>query len=347
MTQHVFVAMSGGVDSAVTALLLKEAGYRVSGIHLELSPNPLIAAEVEHADLEKTCRMLDLPLHYLHLEIDFKDRIIDYFCEEYAIGQTPNPCVRCNRLIKFGLLWQKVQELGGQRLATGHYARVEKREGVFHLLKGVDNTKDQSYFLYVLSQPVLAGVLFPLGGMRKTAVKALAAQRGLPSATRQESQDICFVPDNDHKAFLAGRAAGNPGDIVDKGGRPVGRHQGLAYYTIGQRQGMGISAAERLYVIEMDAVQNRLRVGSWDELLRSDLTARDVNWVSGHAPESTINVTARVRYRGTEAAATVEFQAGQARVRFENPQRAIAPGQSVVFYQGDEVVGGGIIEKTG
>jgi tRNA-specific 2-thiouridylase len=346
MGQHVFVAMSGGVDSALTALLLKEAGYQVSGIHLELSPNPLVTPQEEHNDLEKTCHMLKVPLHYLHLEIDFKDRIIDYFCEAYSQGKTPNPCVRCNRNIKFGLLLQKVLELGGEMLATGHYARVENRQGRYHLLKGVDNTKDQSYFLYVLSQPILSKVLFPLGGMRKTAVKALAAQKGLPSATKKESQDVCFVPNNNHKAFLATHATFKPGDIVDSTGKIVGRHQGLGYYTIGQRQGMGVSSSERLYVIEMDAEKNRLVIGKWDGLLKSELTAGQINWLSGQPPEGFFRVTAKIRYRATEAPATVNVLGAQAEVQFETPQRAIAPGQSVVFYQGDEVLGGGVIENT-
>jgi tRNA-uridine 2-sulfurtransferase len=232
-------------------------------------------------------------------------------------------------------------------MATGHYARVEQRNGLFHLLKGVDNTKDQSYFLYILSQPVLARVLFPLGEMRKTEVKALAAQKGLPSAKRKESQDICFVPDNDQKAFLSARVAFAPGEIVNQAGQRVGRHQGLAYYTIGQRQGMGVSAGERLYVIDMDAINNRLVIGTWDELLKSELTAGEVNWVSGQSPPGTLQVKAKVRYRAAEAAAAVEVRGLQLNVRFETPQRAIAPGQSVVFYQEDEVVGGGIIEKTG
>jgi tRNA-uridine 2-sulfurtransferase len=347
MSQHVFVAMSGGVDSAVTALLLKEAGYQVSGIHLELSPNPLLKPQEEHSDLEKTCDILKVPLHYLHLENDFKDRIVDYFCEEYSLGKTPNPCVRCNRVIKFGLLLQRIIELGGDLLATGHYARVENREGTYHLLKGLDSTKDQSYFLYVLSQDILSKVLFPLGGMRKTAVKALAAQKGLPPAVRKESQDVCFVPDNDHKAFLATHVTFRPGDIVDNTGKTIGSHQGLGYYTVGQRQGMGISSGERLYVVEMDAEKNRLIIGKWDELLKSDLTAAQVNWLSGQAPVGFIRVTAKIRYRANEAPATVNVQGAQAKVHFDTPQRAIAPGQSVVFYQGDEVLGGGIIEKTG
>jgi tRNA-uridine 2-sulfurtransferase len=347
MKQQVFIAMSGGVDSAVSAFLLQEAGYRVAAIHLELAPDPSIDPAVEHADLEETCRRLDIPLHYLNLESAFKTRVIDYFCAEYARGQTPNPCVRCNRAIKFGLLWQKVQELGGDFLATGHYARVENKDGRYHLLKGLDGTKDQSYFLYVLNQAVLAKVIFPLGTWRKTDVKALAAQKGLPAAQRPESQDICFVPANDLPAFLASRIDLKEGDIVDLQGRLRGRHQGLASYTIGQRQGLHISAPEALYVVEKDPRHNRLVVGGWDDLLKSDLTAGQVNWVSGPVPVGPLAVKAKIRYRAAEAAAVVEAEGERAKVHFENPQRGLAPGQSVVFYLADEVIGGGIIEETG
>ncbi len=339
--------MSGGVDSAVTAVLLKEAGYQVSGIHLELAPNPLVDPALEHADLEMTCRMLDIPLHYLSLESEFKERIIEYFYQEYSLGRTPNPCVRCNRNIKFGLLLNKVQDMGGELLATGHYARLEKRDGLFHLFRGVDNTKDQSYFLYVLDQPVLERVLFPLGGMHKTEVKAIAAQKGLPSAVRKESQDICFVTDDDHKGFLAARIQPKPGRIINTAGQTLGYHQGLAYYTIGQRQGMGVSASQRLYVIKMNAASNELVIGTWDELLTTDLTVNDINWVCGQPAPGPIEVMAKVRYRATPAAAAIEFTGNQVRVHFETAQRAIAPGQSVVFYQGDEVIGGGIIAQTG
>jgi tRNA-uridine 2-sulfurtransferase len=347
MTQQVFVAMSGGVDSAVTALLLKEAGYRVSAIHLELTPLCADKFQYEHTSLEETCRSLEIPLVYWHLEESFESAIIDYFSREYRLGRTPNPCIRCNRLIKFGLLLDHILELGGDYLATGHYARVEPSINGFRLLKGLDGTKDQSYFLYSLTQKVLSRVLCPLGVWHKSNVKALADLKGLPVSGRKESQDICFVPNNDHKAFLAARLNLPPGDIVDRAGKVLGRHQGLAYYTVGQRQGMGLSAAERLYVVDLQAESNRLVIGYWDDLLQSDLVAGNLSWVGGRPPQSCLSVMARVRYRSREAAAQVELQGDRARVHFELPQRAIAPGQSVVFYQGDEVIGGGIIEKPG
>jgi tRNA-specific 2-thiouridylase len=347
MNQHVFVAMSGGVDSAVTAYLLKEAGYRVSAVHLELTPPAQNSQPLDHADLEEVCRKLEIPLHYLHLEDEFQEQVIDYFCREYAQGLTPNPCVRCNRRIKFGLLLKNVLEMGADYLATGHYAGVEKRENGFHLVKGVDSSKDQSYFLYVLEQSVLSRLILPLERMRKSEVKDLAARKGLPQATHKESQDICFVANNDHKSFLAARIDSPPGEIVGRNGRRMGQHQGLAYYTIGQRQGMGVSATERLYVIEKDAAHNRLVVGGWDDLLKNGLTAGAINWISGQPPSGPQTVKVKVRYRATEAPAVVEARGDQVEVRFITPQRGIAPGQSVVFYEGEEVLGGGIIEEAG
>jgi tRNA-uridine 2-sulfurtransferase len=343
MSKRVFAAMSGGVDSSVTVRLLQEAGYEVEGIHLELSPELQAIPEPDHADLETTCRMLKIPLHYLHLEKEFDSRIIDYFCEEYSRGRTPNPCIRCNKTIKFGLLLEKVLEMGGDYLATGHYARVEYYENGYRLLKGTDPQKDQSYFLYVLGQKELSRVLFTVGGMCKSEVKKMAVSLGLPAAERRESQDICFIPDNDSRAFLARRLAPKPGEIVDIEGNVLGQHRGLGYYTIGQRQGAGISAREPLYVIRLDSETNRLVMGSRSQLFKNNLIAYNLNWILGKAPEGEIEVRAKVRYRSPEFKATVRVKDEVAEVHFAEPQRAIAPGQSVVFYQGEMVLGGGII----
>ena len=233
VNKHVFTAMSGGVDSSVTAYLLQEAGYRVEGVHLELVP-AAGQPEANHGDLELTCQMLGIPLHYVHLESEFEKGIIRYFCEEYSRGRTPNPCIRCNKVIKFGLLLEKVSELGGEYLATGHYARIQKDREGYSLLKGKDQAKDQSYFLYELGQKELARVLFPLGDRCKQEVKELAARLGLPASKRKESQDICFIPDNDSRAFLSSRLEMTPGEIVDTEGRVLGRHQGWGH--VGQRQ---------------------------------------------------------------------------------------------------------------
>ncbi len=344
MSQRVFIAMSGGVDSSVSAHLLKEAGYEVAGINLQLYPRSKEAAEKAAAELAHTCSMLEIPLHFYNLETEFSDRIIEPFCREYENGRTPNPCVQCNRKIKFGLLLERIKELGGDYMATGHYASIEKSGSVYLLKKGRDTSKDQSYFLYVLGQKELASVLFPVGGMLKAEVKKMAIGLGLPAAEKRESQDICFIPDNDSRAFLADRLLAKPGEIVNTDGKVIGQHKGLAFYTIGQRQGMGVSSSQPLYVLKMETETNRLVVGFLSQLYRDNLTAGCINWVAGQSPDSGLKVTARVRYRATEAKAVLQIVQDRVRILFDEPQRAIAPGQSVVFYQGDAVLGGGVIE---
>jgi tRNA-specific 2-thiouridylase len=346
MFERVFVAMSGGVDSSLTAHLLLEAGYEVEGIHLELTYPSEKYPEASHTDLERTCRILNIPLHYLHTQTEFENNVIEYFCKEYSLGRTPNPCIRCNKNIKFGLLLEKVREMGGNYLATGHYARVEASKEGYRLLKGVDSFKDQSYFLYILSQKELSHILFPIGGLFKSEVKKRAADLGLPAANHAESQDICFLPDGDYKDFVSSRVKPEPGEIVDTSGRVLGKHQGLARYTIGQRQGMGISSKERLYVIGMDSESNRLIIGPQDQLFKSKLTAHNLNWISGTAPSGTVKVTCKIRYRTPEVPAELQVKDQIAGVIFSEPQRAVAPGQSIVFYQGDAVIGGGIIGET-
>jgi tRNA-uridine 2-sulfurtransferase len=356
MPERVFVAMSGGVDSAVSAHLLKQAGYAVTGIHLELAPTPSPDTEKEHADLENTCRLLEVPLVYLHLEEEFRERIIDYFCGEYGRGRTPNPCVRCNQQVKFGLLLEKVRELGGSRLATGHYARIEAAGSEYRLLKGRDPLKDQSYFLYRLAQRELAQVIFPVGSLFKAEVKRIATGLGLPAAVRRESQDICFISDGDSCAFLSERIPPRPGDIVDTSGRILGRHRGLAFYTIGQRQGVGVSGREPLYVVRLDSANNRLVVGPGSMLLSQKLRAEDLSWISGRPPGQSTSIRAKVRYRSAEVEAMLEMEEhcainggainGGALITFKEAQRAIAPGQSVVVYREDAVLGGGIIAEA-
>jgi tRNA-specific 2-thiouridylase len=345
MSKRVFVAMSGGVDSSVTAYLLKADGYDVHGIHLELTGGHEPSSAV-HDDLELTCRMLGIPLHFLHAEVEFEDIVIGYFCAEYNLGRTPNPCIRCNKKIKFGLLMEKVRELGGDYLATGHYARVEASAAGYRLLKGVDSTKDQSYFLYVLGQKELAQVIFPAGGLVKKDVKKLAVDMGFPAAVRRESQDICFVPGGDHRALLTSRLKPRTGEIIDIAGNIRGQHRGLAYYTIGQRQGLGVSGGQPLYVIGLDTLTNRLVIGPQEQLLKKSLRAGNLNWILGQAPEGIVEITARVRYRASEVKACLSVKNETAEVTFLEPQRALAPGQSVVFYQGELVLGGGVIAET-
>ncbi len=342
--KQVAVAMSGGVDSSIAAALLKRDGYEVSGVHMELWSDP----DREHAnsDLERTCQILDIPLHIIDLKTEFQDTVIDYFCREYRQARTPNPCIVCNKHIKFGLLLDRARGMGADYLATGHYARVDHAKDGYHLLKAVDLSKDQSYFLYTLEQKVLQYLLLPIGDRHKAEVRALAARLGLPASSRRDSRDVCFIPDNDYRSFVAQRIALKSGDIVDTDGRVLGKHSGLAQYTVGQRQGLGLASNKRLYVIRLDAASNRLVVGTEEQLLSDALVATKPSWVSGEPPAEPVSVTAKVRYKSPEAVATVHPDDRLIEVRFHEPQRAVAPGQSVVLYQGETVLGGGIIEGT-
>jgi len=344
--KRVVVAMSGGVDSSVAAALLKEAGYEVSGIYLQLwsDRNPKTDTEAAISALEHTCQLLDIPLHKLNLETEFNRLVVDYFCREYSLGRTPNPCIRCNQYIKFDALLERIRELAADFMATGHYARIEQSPNGYRLLKAADLTKDQSYFLYTLGQKELQHLLLPLGNFHKAEVRRLAAKLGLPTTSRGESQDICFIPDNDYRSFVAKHIPLKSGDIIDTRGEVLGRHKGLALYTVGQHQGLGLTSGERLYVLRLDASSNRLVVGTEDELLSNKLFATKLSWVSGEVPGKPVNVTAKVRHKSAEVAAKLRLKDGMAEVQFNKPQRAIAPGQAVVFYQGKAVLGGGIIE---
>ena len=341
--KRVAVAMSGGVDSSVTAALLKQAGYEVSGIYMQLWSDPNLAPTI--SDLEHICQILDIPFYQLDLEREFHRLVIDCFCQEYGHGRTPNPCIVCNQHIKFGLLLDKALGMGAEYLATGHYARIESTPDGYRLLKATDQSKDQSYFLYILGQRQLQHLLLPLGELSKEKVRRMAAELSLPTSGRSESQDVCFIPDNDYRSFIAQQVSPQPGDIVDIKGKVLGKHNGLAQYTVGQRQGLGLASSEQLYVIELDAANNRLVVGSKDQLLHSVLIASQLSWVSGKAPTEPISITAKVRYKAPEVAAELHLN-DRAEVRFAEPQQAIAPGQSVVFYQGDVVLGGGVIDAV-
>jgi tRNA-specific 2-thiouridylase len=333
---RVAVAMSGGVDSSVAAAILKEQGYDVLGVTMRLRPD-----DSGSDDAEKVAAKLGIPHHVMDFRRQFEDCVIAEFCSGYAKGLTPNPCIVCNRQIKFGLLWQKAAGLGADFIATGHYARVQKTGDGFQLLKGIDTAKDQSYFLYTLTQEQLGHLLLPVGDMTKQEVRQKAAELGLPSAEREESQDICFI-DGDYRDFLAGRMSFEPGDIVDKNGRALGRHGGLPLYTIGQRQGLGLASEKRLYVTKLDTAANRLVVGAEDDLYTNRLTASDLNWISGKTPKGS-GITAKIRYRAEEVPLTLEIENSTAGVTFKEPQRAVAPGQAVVFYRRGVVLGGGTI----
>jgi tRNA-specific 2-thiouridylase len=340
------IAMSGGVDSSVAAALLKEAGHEVTGVTMRITDDLRPASNA--ADIASR---LGIRHHVIDLRGIFAEKIIDYFCGEYGRGRTPNPCVLCNRYIKFGALWEEAKKLGAEMLATGHYARIEKDTGGRYLLKkGRDSNKDQSYFLCQLSQEHLGRTMFPVGNLTKDEVRRIAAELGLPATSRPSSQEICFVPDGDIAGFLEKRTPEyvRPGTIRDEAGRTIGRHRGIAAYTIGQRRGLGIAFAEPLYVTAIEAEKNAIVAGNKEQTYGTELTAGGLNWIAIESPENPLQVKARIRYRHTEAAATVIPQIDNSiRVEFTSPQAAITPGQAIVFYDGDTVVGGGTIIKRG
>jgi tRNA-specific 2-thiouridylase len=356
MSKRVLVAMSGGVDSSVTAALLQREGYEVVGVTMRLwtrerpdaPPHHRGCCSIEETDdARRVAALLGVPYYVLNFEQAFARRVVDYFVAEYASGRTPNPCLACNQFLKFDVLLKRAAALGCEYLATGHYARVERGTTRFHLRKAVDPTKDQSYVLYTLGQAELSRLLLPLGNYRKQDVRALAAELGLPVAAKPDSQEICFLQGQDYRTFVRERLGRQePGAIVDESGRVLGSHQGAAGFTVGQRRGLGLALAEPQYVVAVDAVANRVVVGPEHRLFRRALWTRTVHWVAGGAPSGLLRVAAKVRYRTPEAAATVHPEDGGARVEFDEPQRAIAPGQAVVFYDGDEVIGGGTIDAV-
>lgn len=343
--RRVAVAMSGGLDSAVAAALLLERGFRVEGVTMRLWHERPGAQDEAIAAARSVCRALGVPHRVVDLRQVFYQDVVGRFLQEYARGRTPNPCLQCNRLLKFGALLSEVRRSGIDTLATGHYARVDRVDGRYRLLVGSDRHKDQSYFLYTLGQAQLAALEFPLGTLTKAQVRDLARQRDLPVAERPESQDVCFVPGG-YRQFLARHLPGTavPGPIVSGDGRTLGQHQGLPFYTVGQREGLGISAPYPLYVLGIDPPRNALVVGPAQALERLTLEAEEVSFVRGSPPAEGEAVEVRIRHRARRQAARVwPLGDGRMCVRFAAPLRGIAPGQAVVLYSGDEVLGGGII----
>ena len=344
--------MSGGVDSSVAAALLVEQGYEVIGVMLRLwgeagegAANRCCTLDAMD-DARRVARTLSIPFYPLNCVRRFKEHVVDYFIHEYARGRTPNPCLACNRHIKFGYLLGVALALDADLFATGHYARVQRVNGHCGLLRGVDRQKDQSYVLYMLGQEQLRHVVFPIGEHTKPQVREMAAGWGLPVATKEESQDLCFVRDGDYRRFLQTHAPGaiRPGPILDTAGRELGQHQGLPFYTVGQRRGLGIAHSEPLYVLDIDAEHNALLVGPASQLGRQHLRAKDVCYAAGRPPAHPIRVTTKLRYTGCEVEATVYPEdGGKARVDLIKPLRDITPGQAAVFYQGEVLLGGGII----
>jgi tRNA-specific 2-thiouridylase len=345
-----FVAMSGGVDSSVAAALLVEQGFDVTGVMLHLwaeEENRCCAPEAVE-DARTVAGQLGIAFHLVDYEAEFKACVVDYFVAEYGQGRTPNPCLACNREIRFRRLLRHVQSLGADFMATGHYACIGKTDGTYRLQKGIDPQKDQSYVLYMLGQAELSRLMFPVGSYTKEQVRDLAHERGLPTADKDESMEICFVTDDDYRRFLRENAPQSvqPGPILDTSGREIGRHQGLPYYTVGQRRGLGIPGPEALYVLRLDVARNALIVGTAREMGQSTLLADDVTYVSGEPPEGPVRVQAKIRYKALLADATWTPLTGErASVAFDEPLRDITPGQAVVAYQGDLVLGGGIISE--
>ena len=361
VAERIVVGMSGGVDSSVAAALLVEQGYDVVGVTLRVWPwkEPTDAAQrfgsccsaetVE--DVRAVARRLGIPHFLLNAEDEFARNVIDRFVSDYAQGRTPVPCVACNKDLKFGSLLRRARAWDAAAVATGHYARLtrEPATGRTLLWKARDARKDQTDFLWPLTQAQLGAARFPVGDLTKDEVRAHARRLGLATADKPESQEICFIPDNDYRGFLRRRQASvfRPGRIVDTDGRPRGQHAGIANFTIGQRRGLGLSGDTASYVVELDPERDTVTVGPLASLDRVGLVATDVNFIAGEPPAGTIRVEAKIRHRHTAAPATVRMlDARTAEVVFDEPQRAITPGQSVVWYQGDLVVGGGVIARA-
>lgn len=355
--KRVIVGMSGGVDSSVAAMLLKEAGANVIGVMIRLyscnkpSSKQSCCSGADQQDAFLICEQIGIPFHLIDLSSTFQREVIDYFVDGYKRGHTPNPCVKCNETTKFTAFKKALdQQFDYDYIAMGHYARVQKIEtgedGRFHLYKGRDFRKDQSYFLWTLSQEMLSKVLFPLGDMTKEEVRAIANRVGLKTAKKQESQDICFVPDGDYAGFIADyfpEEMGKPGHFVDKNGRQMGRHRGIHAYTIGMRRGLGVGFGQRKYVVDINSSTNQITLGEQCDLMSSSCRVKGVNWIRSDY-ESFTSISAKVRYGHRGAFVTIERHPdGHFHVFFREPQRAVTPGQAIVFYQDDEVLGGGWI----
>jgi tRNA-specific 2-thiouridylase len=356
MNVKVVVAMSGGVDSSVAAALLKEEGYRVIGATMQIWPPDedrfggccgIGAVE----DARKVSHQLGIPHYVMNFRDIFAQKVIADFCREYSLGRTPNPCIRCNQYIKFDALLERARGLGADFIATGHHARIDRDEakGRYLLKKGVDRQKDQSYFLYTMNQEQLSHTLLPVGNFTKEAVRKIARQMMLPVADKVESQEICFIPDNDYPEFLKDYIpqAARPGVILNEKGDILGNHRGILSYTTGQRKRLGISAKEPLYVIAIEPEKNAIIVGTKEKALGDELIATNLNWITITKLTQPITVKARIRYRHKEAEAEVmPLTENNIYVKFKESQLAITPGQAIVFYHGNTVIGGGTIESV-
>ena len=353
--KSVLIGMSGGVDSSVAAALLKEQGYHVIGATMRLwtysdscnMKHEGCCAESAVEDARRVCDKLGIDFYVMNFKDMFKDKVVDYFVDEYIHGRTPNPCIACNKYLKFDALLKKALAMGIDYVATGHYAKIEKGEDGKYILRASEAVKkDQSYVLYSLTQEQLAHTLFPLGGMTKPQIREMAEEQGLINARKHDSQDICFVPDGDYAGFIE-RYTGKsfePGNFVDQEGHVLGQHKGIICYTIGQRKGLGLALHEPMYVCRIDPKTNTVVLGRDRDLWSKELTAKDFHWISGEVPTGTQRIKAKIRYRHQEQWANAEITGPDSiHLVFDEPQRAITCGQSVVLYDGDVVVGGGTI----
>ena len=353
---RVIVAMSGGVDSSVAALLLKREGYEVIGVTMRLwaleredvpQANRRCCSVEDVEDARRVCSVIGAPHYFQNIEREFQTHVVDYFVHEYDRGRTPHPCLACNDKMKFDFLLRRAMFLDADYIATGHYARIRHTGSQFELLKGIDGDKDQSYVLFTLKQQELTRLLLPIGEYPKSEIREIAAEAGLPVADKPDSQEICFIPDGDYRKFVGERTKPTPGDFIDSDGNVLGQHPGIQFFTVGQRRRLGLNGitGKPLFVTRIIPETHQIVLGSVRDLDERQLWASRVTFVGEEPPSEPVIVDAKIRYNAGVSTATLMPRGDWAEIRFDEPQRAVTPGQAVVFYQGDVVLGGGIIER--